>query len=225
MKILLIEDEKAIINFLKPNLEDACFVIDVAEDGESGSFMARTNNYDLIILDNVLPKKEGNQVCQEIRDAKKNTPILMLSVVANAEKKIEMLNLGADDYLTKPFSFKELLARIQALLRRPNKVEGKDIKISDLTLNTRSNLVTKNGKTVSLTKKEYMLLEYLMKNQGEVLSRAMILEHVWDINADPFSNTIETHILSLRKKLSLTNQKNKLIRTLSGRGYIMDTNY
>jgi len=225
MKILLIEDEKAIINFLKPNLEDACFVIDVAEDGESGSFMARTNNYDLIILVNVLPKKEGNQVCQEIRDAKKNTPILMLSVVANAEKKIEMLNLGADDYLTKPFSFKELLARIQALLRRPNKVEGKDIKISDLTLNTRSNLVTKNGKTVSLTKKEYMLLEYLMKNQGEVLSRAMILEHVWDINADPFSNTIETHILSLRKKLSLTNQKNKLIRTLSGRGYIMDTNY
>jgi len=199
--------------------------VDVAKDGETGSFMARTNKYDLIILDNVLPLKEGKQVCKEIRSINQKTPILMLSVIATTEKKIEMLNLGADDYLTKPFAFKELLARINALLRRPNKMEGEQFKVDNIILNTKNYKVTKSGKEVRLTKKEFMLLHYLMRNQGTALSRAMILEHVWDINADPFSNTIESHILSLRKKLSLPKTKNRLIHTLSGRGYIMDINY
>ena len=222
MRILLIEDEKEIVSFLKPNLEQACFAVDVATDGEQGSFLARTNQYDLIISDNVLPKKEGRQVIEEIRKENITSPIIMLSVIASTEKKIEMLNLGADDYLTKPFSFNELLARINALLRRPEEMEGEILKIDDVELNTKSHKVTNKGEEIKLTKKEYMLLRYFMRNKGIVLSRASILEHVWDINADPFSNTIESHVLSLRKKLSLTKSKNKLIHTLSGRGYIMN---
>ncbi len=225
MKILLIEDEKEIVRFLKPNLEQCCFVVDLADNGEDGSFMARTNQYDLIILDNVLPKKEGAQVCKEIREVNMKTPILMLSVIATTEKKIEMLNLGADDYLTKPFAFKELLARVNALMRRPNKIEGEQFQIDDIVINTKNYKVTNKGKDVRLTKKEFLLLHYFMRNQGTALSRAMILENVWDINADPFSNTIESHVLSLRKKLSLQKNKRKLIHTLSGRGYIMDIDY
>ena len=222
MRILLIEDEKNVVNFLKPNLEACYFAVDVAEDGERGSFMARTNSYDLIILDNVLPKKDGKQTCEEIRAANKIMPIIVLSVIVAANKKIELLNSGADDYLTKPFSFKELLARINALLRRPNKIEGSIMQIDDLVLDTKKNKVTRMGKEILLTKKEFMLLEYMMRNQGIALSRGEILEHVWDMNTDPFSNTIESHILNLRKKINIPKSKKKLIHTLSGKGYKID---
>jgi len=219
MRILIIEDEEKIINFLKPSLESECFVIDIAEDGQKGINLAKLNDYDLIILDNMLPKKDGSEVCKEIRKSKKNLPILVLSVINETKKKVELLNCGADDYMTKPFSLKELLARIQALLRRPKKIENEILIIDDLSLDNKKNIVKRNNKEIHLTRKEFILLKYLMKNEETVLSRGMIMEHVWDMNANPFSNTIESHILSLRKKINPTEKSKKLIYTISGRGY------
>jgi len=221
MRILLVEDEINIINFLKPSLESECFVVDTAEEGEKAIRLAKINGYDLIILDYMIPKKDGREVCEEIRKAGKVMPILILSVVADTEKKAELLNAGADDYLTKPFSLIELMARVRALLRRPKQIESEIIKINDLKLDSKKNIVTRAGKEIRLTRKEFMLLEYLMRNPGTVLSRGMIMEHVWDMNADPFSNTIESHILSLRKKIGDKGRK-KLIYTLPGRGYKID---
>jgi len=218
MRILVIEDEKEISDFLKNNLEADCFAVDVAADGEQGSFLARTTPYDLIILDYMLPKKTGNQVCKDIREHKTQTPILMLSVKNEVEDKVNLLNEGADDYLSKPFAYSELLARIRALLRRPGTLHEDTLRFDDLILDIPRQSVRRGAQEIYLTRKEFMLLEYLMRNQGIVLSRAMIMEHVWDMNADPFSNTIETHILSLRKKLH-TPKHHKLIRTLPGRGY------
>jgi DNA-binding response OmpR family regulator len=221
MRILLVEDEKDIIGFLKPSLEAECFVVDIARDGEKGSFLARSNNYDLIILDNMLPKKSGKEICQELRKAHKNIPIIMLSVLAETDKKIELLNCGADDYLTKPFSLEELLARVRALLRRPTIITSEVLTTDDLVLNSKKYTLTRGEKEIYLTKKEFMLLEYLMRNQGFVISRGMLLEHIWDMNADPFSNTVETHVMSLRKKIDSHDTK-KLIYTISGRGYKID---
>ncbi|KPJ56434.1 transcriptional regulator [Parcubacteria bacterium DG_74_2] len=218
MRILLVEDNKEIIKFLKPCLEAENFVVDAAEDGAKGSFLARTNDYDLIILDYVLPKKDGACVCQEIRSRGKNMPIIMLSVKSEIEDKVKLLNIGADDYLTKPFSFEELLARIKALLRRPEKIENDILMVDDLVLDKNKQMVTRGKKEIYLTRKEFALLEYLMKNQGIVLSRGMIMEHVWDMNIDPFSNTVETHILNLRRKIEPKNAS-QLIHTISGRGY------
>lgn len=218
MKILLIEDEKEIVDFLKPSLVYECFAVDIAYDGEKGSFLARTNDYDLIILDNMLPFKNGIEVCQEIRKANKNMPILILSVISETEKKVDLLNAGADDYITKPFSLEELLARVRALMRRPKKIQEEIIQIDDLFLDAIKHIVKRSKKEIYLTRKEFMLLEYLMRNKDILISRGMLLEHVWDINADPFSNTIESHIRSLRKKINLTNSR-KLIHTIPGRGY------
>ncbi len=220
MRILIVEDEKKIANMVKAGLESEGFCIDVAEDGERGSFLARTNDYDLIILDNLLPQKAGLQVCLEIRQAGKTIPILMLSVKSRPEEKTELLNAGADDYLSKPFSFCELLARIRALLRRPNRIEGEVLNFDSLIMDTRKHQVWRNKREIYLTRKEFSLLEYLIRNLETVLSRGMILEHVWDMNVDPFSNTIEAHILSLRKKLNLAGCK-KLIKTVPGIGYKM----
>lgn len=219
MKILVVEDEKDIINFLKPSLEAESFVVDVAEDGEAGLFLARTNNYDLIILDNALPKKSGLEVCQEIRSRQNTTPIIILSVLSEVNKKVELFNAGADDYLTKPFSFQELLARIKSVLRRPKKIEDEILRVDDLELDLRRNLVKRDGVEINLTRKQFVLLEYLMRNAGIVMTRGMIMEHVWDMNADPFSNTIETHILSLRKKIKAKKNQPELIFTVPGRGY------
>jgi DNA-binding response OmpR family regulator len=222
MRILIIEDSKEITNFLKLSLEGEQFVVDVAEDGEKGSFWARTNDYDLIILDNILPKKTGLEVCEEIRKSGKTMPIIVLSVRSETLTKIQLLNAGADDYLIKPFSFEELLARIRALLRRPKVIESEILQVDDLTLDTKKCLVKRGKKEeIYLTRKEFMLLEYLLKNSGSVLSRGMIMEHVWDMNVDPFSNTIESHILSLRRKIDIPGKK-KLIHTVSGRGYKID---
>ncbi len=221
MKILIIEDEKEIAEFLKKSLEAENYVVDVAYDGEKGSFLARTNDYDIILLDNIMPKKTGRQVCEEIRRDGKDVPILMISVKSEVTTKVDLLNAGADDYLTKPFSLDELLARIRALLRRPKKIETEILKIDDLVLDTSKHKVMRGDKEIYLTKKEFMLLKYLMKNVGIVLSRGMILEHVWDMSVDAFSNTIESHIRSLRRKIDLPGKK-KLIHTIPGFGYKID---
>lgn len=218
MRILIVEDNKDISNFLKVSLENECFAVDAANDGEKGSFLALTNDYDLIILDYVLPKKDGRQVCEEIRKAGKTVPILVLSVISEVPTKVDILNIGADDYLTKPYSFEELLARIKALLCRPKQIESEVLRIDDLILDTKKHLVKRGKKEIYLTRKQFMLLEYLMKNQGMVLSRGMIMEHVWDMNGDLFSNTIEEHISVLRRKIKSPKNR-KLIHTIPGRGY------
>jgi DNA-binding response OmpR family regulator len=218
MRILVIEDEEGIAKFLKAGLESEYFAVDLAEDGEKGSYLAKTNDYDMIILDNMLPKKNGAEVCQEIRATGKNTPIIMLSARGEMGIKVELLNKGADDYMTKPFSLEELLARIRALLRRPHYVSSEVLTIDDLVMDTKRHTVKRGEKEIYLTRKEFMLLEYLLKHRDSVVSRGMIMEHVWDMNADPFSNTIESHILNVRKKISAKGKKN-LIHTLPGVGY------
>jgi len=217
MKLLIIEDDSSIRNVLRMSLEASCFTVDTAEDGEQGSYMARTNEYNLIILDNMLPKKLGKKVCQEVREAGKTTPIILLSMKSDILEKVSVLDAGADDYMTKPFSFEELLARIRALTRRPRTMAEKVLKIKDIELNTDRNIVTKDGAEIELTKKEFNLLEYLLQNKERVVTRGQIMEHVWDINADPFSNTIESHIVNLRKKIG--DHHKRVIKNIPGRGY------
>jgi DNA-binding response OmpR family regulator len=218
MKILIVEDEIRLSDVLKKNLETEYFIVDVANDGEIGAKMALEHDYDLIVFDQMLPKKTGMEVCKIVRQAGKTLPIIILSVKSETTTKVELLNAGADDYLIKPFSFEELIARIRALMRRPKAIQEEIYSVDDLILDTKRQSVKRGDKDIYLTRKEFMLLEYLLKNRDIVLSRAMIMEHVWDMYADPFSNTIESHILSLRKKIDLPN-KQKLIQTVPGRGY------
>ena len=221
MRTLIVEDEKDICDFLKKSLESECYVVDTAFDGEEGLRLIQTSSYDIVILDNNMPKKTGLEVCKELRAEGNSVPILMLSVQSETTTKVDLLNAGADDYLTKPFSIDELNARIKALLRRPKEIESEDLRIDDLFLDLNRHIITRGEKEIYLTKKEFTLLQYLLRNKGIVLSRSMIMEHVWDMNVDPFSNTIESHIMSLRKKLDLPKHK-KLIHTVSGRGYKID---
>lgn len=220
MRILIIEDDQEIAEFIKSALEAESFVADVVLDGERGSFIARTEEYDLIILDHILPKKDGFQICQEVRQSGRMIPILMLSVKTEIPLKVGLLNLGADDYMTKPFIFDELLARIRVLLRRPIAYKPSLLKINDIVLDPAAQRVMRGRKEIYLTRKEFILLQYLMQNIGRVVSRGMILEHVWNRETDPFSNTIEAHVLNLRKKID--TGKKKLIHTVSGRGYRME---
>ena len=220
MRLLVVEDEPKIAGFLKDSFEAEYFAVDVAEDGEQGSYLARVNDYDMVVLDNLLPKKDGLEVCKDIRATGKNVPILVVSVKTGANDKVMLLDAGADDYLAKPFVLEELFARIRALLRRPAGLEEDELMVEDITLDSRSGNVRRGEKSIYLTRKEFMLLRYLMRNHGLVLSRGMILEHVWDMSVDIFSNTIESHILSLRKKLD-DMSKDRLIQTVPGRGYRM----
>jgi DNA-binding response OmpR family regulator len=218
MRILIIEDQEDLREALQSGLEAKCFSVDVAEDGEHGSFLARTNDYDVILLDYMLPKANGKQVCEEIRKAGRAAYIIMLTVRSEVEDKIDRLNTGADDYLTKPYSFDELFARIGAVLRRPKPVLNETLVCGDLQLSTSSCSVKRAGEDIYLTRKEFMLLEYLLRNQGNVVTRVMLAEHVWNSNLDPFSNTIESHILTLRRKLNPKDTAS-VIQTVSGRGY------
>lgn len=221
MKILLVEDDQSIAEFIASGLETAAGIVDIAYTGTDGSYIARVNEYDAIILDYSLPEKNGLIVCEEIRRAGKATPIIFLSILGDTRRKIQALEKGADDYMTKPFSMEELIARIHALIRRPKQIIGSTLRAQDLEVNTERQLVTRNNTPLYLTRKEYNLLEYLMRNQGTILSRAMIMEHVWNAESDPFSNTIEAHILNLRKKIDI-NDRTTLIRNIPGRGYTID---
>lgn len=222
MRILVIDDDKDIREFLKKNLQAESFVVDTAGNGEDGSYMARVHNYDVILLDNIMPKKNALEVCKDIRSSGKSTPIIILSVESETVDKITLLNAGADDYVTKPFSYRELSSRIRALLRRPSTILLPTLRIGDLTLDTMAQKVRRGSKEIYLTRKEFTLAEYLMRHSGKVVSRADLMEHVWDDDLNPFSNTIEAHILNLRKKIDASSRK-KLIHTVPGRGYKIDT--
>lgn len=218
MRILIIEDDIHVIDSLRKSLEAECFAVDCSSDGETGSYTARINDYDAVILDLILPKKNGLQVCQDIRNAGKHMPIIIISIKGEPLHKIPILNAGADDYVPKPFSFEELLARLRAVLRRPKTIEDALLFVGDLSLDRNRQRVMRGEQEIYLTRKEFSLLEYLMRNKGNVVSRGMIMEHVWNSDSDPFSNTIEAHILNLRKKVDVTKER-KLIYNVPGRGY------
>jgi len=220
MRILIIEDEPRLGNLLKANLEAESYAVDIEGDGEKGLYRARTNDYDAIVLDDILPGKRGYEICRELRARGKNAPILLMSVQAESEWKVALLNDGADDYLTKPFTYAEMSARLRALLRRPRDLQGAEMQVGDLVLDESRSIVIRGTREIYLTAKEFSLLRYLMKNAGRIVSRAMLLEHVWNGEADPLSNMIETHIHNLRRKIDGKDEK-KLISTIAGRGYVI----
>ena len=220
MKILLIEDDIDISTFIKNNLQEDGLIVDLAKDGSNGSFMARTNPYDVIIMDHSLPIKDGITICEEIRSSQIETPIIFLTIHTDIRKKVRAFEKGADDYMTKPFALEELKARIFALKRRPQRIESTILTADDLVMDTYKRTVKRDGKQIYLTRKTYDLLEHLMRNKGIVLSRGNIMEYVWNSESDPFSNTIESHISSLRRKINI-NGKKDLLKNLPGRGYII----
>jgi len=220
MRILVIEDEHKIANSIKKGLEQEAFAVDVAYEGETGYDLASTEDYDAIILDLLLPGIDGMTICKKLREEKIHTPILILTAKGQLEDKIEGLNAGADDYLVKPFAFKELLARIRALTRRPKESFFGELKVKDLILNSQTFEVRRGGKKIGLSKKEFSLLEYLMKYKGQVVSKDQIINHVWDYDADILPNTVEVYIGYLRNKIDRPfPQKPALIHTVRGFGY------
>lgn len=217
MRILIVEDEHKIANSIKRGFEQENWVADVAYDGEEGYDMASSEDYDVVVLDLMLPKMDGIAVCKKLRAEGIHTPILMLTARGALTDKVEGLNSGADDYLVKPFAFEELLARIRALSRRPKEAKGEELKTKILTLNTNSFEVRKEGKLVELSRKEFSLLEFLMRNAGKVVSKENIIAHVWDYEADILPNTVEVFIGYLRNKLG-----SDAIKTIRGFGYRID---
>lgn len=220
MRILVVEDEERIASLVARGLREARYVVDVAADGEKGLYMAEVNEYDLLILDIRLPGCDGISICRQLRSKKMEVPILMLSAKNTPEDKVRGLNCGADDYLAKPFAFKELLARVQALLRRNRPSQGGILKIGDLELNQLTHKVSRRGKEIELTSKEYILLEYFMLNPGKVISRTEISEHVWHEEFDTFTNVIDVFMNYLRNKIDKGFTK-PLIHTIRGSGYCL----
>ena len=221
MRILLIEDDIAISRLLKEGLEDESYAVDVARDGSEGYRTASADEYDVIILDIMLPEMDGYEVCRALRKDGNKTPILMLTARDAERDIVEGLNTGADDYLAKPFSFDVLLARIRALLRRPNEKLEEILQVGDLKLDPSLKKVTRASQEINLTAKEYGVLEYLMRNKGKVLSKEQIISHVWDFDADVLPNNVELFIMFLRRKIDKPF-KSKLIHTVSGFGYKLE---
>jgi len=220
MRLLLVEDENKVASFIKKGLEEEGYAVDHASDGQLGLMMGLDGVHDLIILDINLPGKDGLSVLQEFRQKKVTTPVLLLTVRAAIEDKVIGLDTGADDYLTKPFAFQELLARIRALLRRQAEAEPPLLQIADLTLDPARRLVFRGEKKIELTSKEFALLDYFMRNTGRVLTRTMIAEHVWDYNFDTMTNVIDVYVNYLRKKID-AGREPKLIHTVRGVGYVL----
>jgi len=219
VRILLVEDEKKMSSFIERGLKEEGFAVDTAFDGETGWDYANTNDYDLVILDLMLPKINGIAVCSKIREKGLRVPVLMLTARDATEDKVKGLDAGADDYLTKPFAFDELLARIRALLRRPQTLEQEVVlSAGGVKLDLLARRVWVGEREVTLSQKEFALLEFLMRKKGEVVSRAQIAEHVWDLHFDPMSNTIDVFINFIRKKID-TGRDKSLIETVRGSGY------
>ncbi len=220
MRVLIVEDEPKVASFIRRALEEESYAVDVCPDGIQGRDIASDVNYDLIILDLMLPGLAGIDVLQALRDARVKTPILILTARSKVEQRVTGLNAGADDYLTKPFAIEELLARSRALLRRASGDTTSRMQIDDLILDPITHEVTRGGQRIDLTSKEYALLEYMMRNAGRVLTRPMIAEHVWDIHFDTFTNVIDVYINYLRNKIDRDRERG-LIQTVRGSGYTL----
>ena len=220
MRILVVEDDRKVASFIRKGLTEEGYAADVASDGETGLAMGLDRLHDVIVLDVMLPRKPGFQVVRELRQAKVSTPVLLLTARDAVEDKVQGLDAGADDYLTKPFAFAELLARIRALLRRGTAARAPVLQIADLTLDPAVRTVTRGGEAISLTNREFALLEYLMRNTGRVLTRTMIAEHVWDYSFDSGTNVIDVYVNYLRKKIDAGRER-KLIHTVRGVGYVL----
>ncbi len=220
MRLLVVEDEKKVARFVKKGLEEEGYAVDVAPDGEEGLAMALDGVHDLLILDIHLPRMDGLGILQELRKKKVATPVLLLTVRAAIEDKVLGLDAGADDYLTKPFAFQELLARVRALLRRRAEAEAPVLQVADLTLDPARRLASRGGEKIDLTSKEFALLAYFMRNPGRVLTRTMISEHVWDYDFDTMTNVIDVYVNYLRKKID-AGREPKLIHTVRGAGYVL----
>lgn len=221
MNILVVEDEPRIARLIKRGLKEEGYAVDIAVDGLQALDKFEINNYDLIVLDIMLPKKDGLSVCRDIRKQNSNVPVLLLTARGDAKDKVMGLDSGADDYLAKPFSFDELFARIRALLRRSPQAVPITLRLGDLSMNTVTREVRRNNKLITLTAREYNLLDYFIRNKGIALSKAQILDHVWDYNYDGMSNIIETYVKYLRQKLQVAPDSAKLIHTVRGHGYVL----
>jgi two-component system OmpR family response regulator len=221
MRILLIEDDVKVASLVARGLNEAGFAVDRAADGEEGLHMAVTEPYDTLIVDIMLPKLDGLRLIEELRSQKVNTPILILSAKRSVDDRVRGLQEGSDDYLTKPFAFSELLARLQALIRRASSIsEPNCLVVGDLSINLMTRVVRRGNKEIALQPKEYALLEYLARNAGKVVSRTMIMEHVWDYNFDPMTNVVEARICKLRDKID-KDYNSKLLHTVWGAGYVL----
>jgi DNA-binding response OmpR family regulator len=220
MRILIVEDEVKVANFIKKGLEEEHYAVDTAFDGESALYMSEVNEYDLIVLDLMIPKIDGLEVLRRIRSNKNNVPILVVTAKDTAEDIVKGLDSGSDDYLTKPFEFKVFLARVRALLRREKGDTEPVLKLADLVLSPVTHRVTRGEKEIELTSKEYALLEYFMRNPNKVLTRTMISEHVWDYHFDSMTNVVDVYVNYIRKKIDKDFEL-KLIHTIRGVGYIL----
>jgi heavy metal response regulator len=219
MRVLLVEDEQNVATFLKKGLEEEFYTVDVADNGRDGFEMGASREYDCIILDVMLPEISGIEICRKLRNANVKTPILMLTALDSVGSKVEGLESGADDYLTKPFAFSELLARIRALLRRaPDSVS--ELTLNDLRMDLLSRRVFRGEQEIILTQKGFAILEYFLRNRGRVLSRTQIIENIWGYNFDPNTNVVDVHIKFLREKID-KGFKQKLIHTVRGSGYVL----
>lgn len=223
MRILVIEDERRLANVIKKGLIEDGFAVDLAYDGEDGQYLAETEPYDLIVLDLMLPKIDGLTICKNLRKKNLKTPILILTAKTTVEDKVQGLDSGADDYLTKPFSFLELRSRIHSLIRRSREHPSPILKIADLIVDPLKHSVRRNDQFINLTPKEFAILELLLSHKNEVVSRTMILEHVWDYNFEGMSNVVDVFVAALRKKID-HKAKVKLIHTLHGVGYKISAN-
>lgn len=220
MRILVVEDEHKIANSIKKGLEQESYAVDVAYDGQEGYDLAVSEDYDLVILDVLLPNMDGVEICSKLREKQIHTPIIMLTAKGQINDKVTGLDAGADDYLTKPFAFEELVARIRALIRRPKNSTGTTLNVEDLTLKTTTYEVRRGDELIKLSSKEYALLEYLMRHPNQVLTKEQIINHIWDYDADVLPNTIEVYIGYLRNKIDRPySGKPALIQTVRGFGY------
>lgn len=224
MRILLIEDDRKIASFVGKGLKEAGFAVEHATDGEDGLHMALTGSFDAAVIDIMLPKRDGLAVIEELRRQKRNLPVIILSAKRSVDDRIKGLQTGGDDYLTKPFAFSELLARVQALIRRASGTpEPTALEYEGLSLNLLTREVERGGRKIDLQPREFALLEYLLRNAGKVVSRTMIMEHVWDYNFDPQTNVVEARISRLRDKID-KDFTVKLIHTIRGAGYVLRKN-
>lgn len=220
MRILVVEDEKKVSSFIKKGLEEESYAVDVADDGAQGYEMASTTTYDLVILDLMLPKMDGFQVLAKIRNDGTETPVLILTARDQVDDRVKGLDLGADDYLPKPFAFTELLARVRALLRRAGGSRAATLRVGDLSLDPVTREVRRGERKLDLTAKEYALLEFFMRNREKILTRTIISEHVWDINFDSMTNIVDVYVNHLRNKLESEGEP-RLIHTVRGVGYVI----